>query len=65
MTIFILSPDPGHCRPFYVAHQLQTGAWGHGETEAEARARMMELRRNGRLIYDPRYEVVAEEEKAE
>ena len=42
MTIFILSPDPAHCRPFYIAQQLQTAAWDHGGTEAEARARMME-----------------------
>jgi hypothetical protein len=53
MTIITLSPDPTHCRPFYVVHQLHTGAWGHGATETEARARMMELRRGGRLIYEP------------
>lgn len=45
MTIFILSPDQAHCRPFYVAQQLQTAAWGHGATETEARARMCEHRK--------------------
>lgn len=45
MTIFILSPDQAHCRPFYIAQQLETAAWGHGESETEARARMMEHRK--------------------
>lgn len=42
MTIFILSPDLAHCRPLYHAQQLETAAWGRGDTETEARARMME-----------------------
>ena len=58
MTIFILQPDPAHCRPFYVAQQLETTAWGHGATEAEARARMMEHRRNERLLYNAELEEV-------
>ncbi len=45
MTIFILQPDKTHCRPFFVAQQLETAAWGHGATEAEARARMREHRK--------------------
>ncbi len=54
MTIFILQPDKTHCRPFYVAQQLETAAWRlrfgeayrtNGETETEARARMAEHRK--------------------
>lgn len=61
MTIFILTPDKTHCHPFYVAQQLQTTAWGHGETETEARARMTEHRK-----YKPEVEVEqVEEEKVE
>jgi hypothetical protein len=62
MTTITLSPDPQHCRPFYVVHQLHTGAWGHGPTETEARARMMELRRGGRLIYEPEPDTLSLEE---
>jgi hypothetical protein len=65
MTIFILEPDPAHYRPFYVAQQLETGAWGHGATETEARARMMELRRNGRLLFKPELEIVEKERERE
>ena len=61
MTIFILEPDPAHCRPFFVAQQLETAAWGQGDTEAEARARMREHRRNGRLLYKAELEVETEE----
>lgn len=63
MTIFILSPDPAHCRPFFIAQQLQTAAWGWGDSETEARARMMEHRRNGRLLYKPELEIEVETEE--
>jgi len=59
MSICILQPDPDHCRPFFIAQQLETAAWGLGETETEARARMTELRRNGRLVYRPELEIEA------
>lgn len=42
MSISILSPDQTKCRPFYIAQQLETAAWGHGPSEAEARPRMAE-----------------------
>jgi hypothetical protein len=45
MSIFILPPDPAHCRPFFIAQQLEAAAWGHGPTEAEARSRMAEHRK--------------------
>lgn len=60
MSIIVLKPDPARARRFYIAQQLQTAAWGHGDSEAEARARMKELRRNGRLLYDPKWEVETE-----
>lgn len=56
MSIIILSPNPAHCRPFYVAQQLQTAAWGHGATETEARVRMCEHRK-----YRPEAEPMAYE----
>lgn len=54
MSITILSPDPEHCRPFWIAQQLGTAAWGLGDTEAEARARMAEHR-----DFDPNREAEA------
>lgn len=45
MTITILPPDPAQCRRWWAAYQLQTTAWGLGETETEARARMAEHRK--------------------
>ncbi len=65
MSIIILAPDPAHCRPFYVAQQLETAAWGHGATEAEAVARMMEHRKYKAEVEaatpDPQAEEKAEE----
>jgi len=56
MSICILQPDPDHCRPFFIAQQLETAAWGLGETETEARARMAEHRK-----FNPSLETQVEE----